>query len=199
MDIIFDLDGTLWDSTKVIKDAWNEVFRNNNLEEVSEEDLKGVFGLSMKELLAKLKPGANEELLYEMIETEHEHLKRYRGLAFKNTVDTIKELSKKHRLFIVSNCQKGYIDIFLDSYNLRDYFVDYMCWGDTLTIKGITIKMLMQRNSIKNACYIGDTRGDMKAASYAGIPFIYATYGFGEAESYEKRIDDISEVLDIFK
>ncbi len=134
-----------------------------------------------------------------MIEAEHEHLKRYRGLAYKNTVKTIKELSKNNRLFIVSNCQKGYIELFLDSYDLHEYFVDYMCWGDTFNMKGITLKELIERNNINNTCYVGDTSGDKSAAGYAGIPFIYAKYGFGYVEDYNYSIDDISEVIDLLE
>ncbi len=195
MDIIFDLDGTLWDSTKVIKDAWNEVFSHNNLEEISEDELKSVFGLDMKKIIQTLKPNASEDILFDLIEKEHEYLRRHRGLAYKNTVSTIKELSKNNRLFIVSNCQKGYIELFLDSYDLRDYIVDFMCWGDTLSMKGITLEKIMERNDIKNTCYIGDTSGDKSAADYAGIPFIYAAYGFGYVEDYVYRIDDIKEVI----
>ncbi len=199
MDIIFDLDGTLWDSTKVVRNAWNEVFTNHNLDEVSEDDLKGLFGLDMKEILKKLKPDVDEDILFDLIEAEHEHLSRYRGLAYKNTVSTIKELSKDNRLFIVSNCQKGYIELFLDSYDLNDCFEDFMCWGDTLSFKGITLEQLIERNGIKNTCYVGDTSGDKSAADYVGIPFIYARYGFGYVEDYSHSIDDISEVKDVVK
>ncbi len=197
MDIIFDLDGTLWDSTKVIKNAWNEVFSSNNMEKVREEDLKNLFGLDMKEILKQLKPEAKEDILLELIEKEHEYLKRQKGVAYKNTVRTIKELSKKNRLFIVSNCQKGYIELFLDSYDLRDYFEDFMCWGDTLSFKGITLKKIMEKNEIGPTCYVGDTSGDKSAADYADIPFIYARYGFGHVDSYAHAIDDIEEVIDL--
>ena len=53
----------------------------------------------------------------------------------------------------------------------------------------------MERNDIKSAVYVGDTEGDEKASRYAGIPFIYAAYGFGKAVSPDAVIKSIEELL----
>ena len=37
----------------------------------------------------------------------------------------------------------------------------------------------MERNRITSAAYVGDTQGDLEAARLAGIPFVWAAYGFG--------------------
>ena len=50
---------------------------------------------------------------------------------------------------------------------------------------------------MKNPIYVGDTSGDMEGAKIAGIPFVYASYGFGDVESFDYKIDDISELLDL--
>ena len=56
--IIFDLDGTLWDSTKALSKAWSAV--SENCEEVkrpiTEAELGSVMGLQMHEIAAKLFP-----------------------------------------------------------------------------------------------------------------------------------------------
>lgn len=199
MDIIFDLDGTLWDTSEIVLKAWNDVFIKNNLNIINKTDLKHVLGLDMISILKKLQPGADKGVLNEMIEYEENYLKKYKIGIYKNTTETIKKLSDEYRLFIVSNCQKGYIDIFLDLYDLRRFFVDYLCWGDTETIKGKTIRMLMEKNKSKKSCYVGDTTGDKEAAFYAGIPFIYAKYGFGDVKEYDYCIDDISDLKTIVK
>ncbi len=199
MDIIFDLDGTLWDSSEIVLKAWNDVFIKNNLNTINKNDLAKVLGLDMVSIFNKLQPGADKKVLDEMMEYEDIYLKKYKIGIYKNTIKTIKFLSDKYRLFIVSNCQKGYIDVFLDLYDLRKYFVDYLCWGDTKTIKGKTIKTLMDKNNITNACYVGDTSGDKEAALYAEIPFIYAKYGFGDVKEYDYCIDDISVLKTIIE
>lgn len=48
--------------------------------------------------------------------------------------------------------------------------------------------------------YVGDTEGDLKAARYARIPFIYAKYGFGQVSQYQydKVIESFKDLLSIF-
>ena len=55
----------------------------------------------------------------------------------------------------------------------------------------------MERNSLKNAIYVGDTIKDKEASDYAKIPFVYASYGFGTVDKYDFKIDDISELLNM--
>lgn len=61
------------------------------------------------------------------------------------------------------------------------------------------IKILMERNNIKTAVYIGDTEGDETAARFAGIPFIYAEYGFGTAQAPDASIKNIREIAECIK
>ena len=65
--------------------------------------------------------------------------------------------------------------------------------------KGQNISLLMERNGIKSAVYVGDTEGDEKAARFAGIPFIWASYGFGKAKKPDGVIDDICELKTVCK
>ena len=78
---------------------------------------------------------------------------------------------------------------------LEGLILDHLCFGDTNTCKGETIKTLMARNNITSACYVGDTLGDQEAADLAGIPFIYCTFGFGQVNHYWKKIDQFEELL----
>ena len=52
----------------------------------------------------------------------------------------------------------------------------------------------MERNGIKNAIYVGDTMSDKEAADYAKVPFVYASYGFGDVEAYDYKIDAIDNL-----
>ena len=53
------------------------------------------------------------------------------GNIYTNTISSVKKLFEKFDLYIVSNCQTGYIECFLNLYNLKDYFKDYECFGRT--------------------------------------------------------------------
>ena len=138
-----------------------------------------------------------EEYANEAFNKNVENLLKEGGTLYPNTRETIMKLSKKYKLFIVSNCVKGYIESFLKTSGLKDYFDDYESYGNTLLSKGENIKLVIERNNLKSPIYVGDTSGDMEGAKIADIPFVYAAYGFGKVESFDYKINDISELLDL--
>ncbi|WP_370314204.1 HAD family hydrolase [Guptibacillus hwajinpoensis] len=58
--------------------------------------------------------------------------------------------------------------------------------------------MIIERNNLTNPIYIGDTEGDLKASRYAGIPFVYAKYGFGEVSEYDEVINRFEELVKLY-
>jgi len=99
---------------------------------------------------------------------------------------------------VVSNCQEGYVKAFLDSMDMWKYFCDYEEWGRTYLLKAGNIRLVMERNGEDKAVYVGDIQKDSDASHEAGIPCIYAAYGFGEirdAEGVINRFDELPGVL----
>ena len=201
--IIFDLDGTLWNSTKAICDTWNVVLaRYPELNRrMTVEELYECMGLQMYDISAKLFPNLSKEmqkkLMDECCEYENEYLSIHGGELYEGLEEVLITLSAKCPLFIVSNCQDGYIECFLKAHNLSNYFVDTECWGRTRVSKGESNKILMNRNNLTHPVYVGDTVGDAQSAIDAGIPFVYAAYGFGSVHQYEYMINSIKELLTI--
>ena len=83
----------------------------------------------------------------------------------------------------------------MDKMGLTPYIQGHLCFGDTGTSKGQTIAKLMETHNIKDCIYIGDTQGDYKATVEAGIPFIWASYGFGNPDGYTIKIDRFEDLL----
>ena len=98
------------------------------------------------------------------------------------------------RLYIVSNCQCGYIEVMLKTTGLGKYVTDTLCFGQTQTSKGRTIRTLMEKNGLKDVFYVGDTQGDADACKEAQIPFVFATYGFGNVPDAKWSIDSVTEL-----
>ena len=113
--------------------------------------------------------------------------------------ETIQKLSKKYPLFIVSNCQAGYIEAFLENTGLQKYFADHLCPDDTGRLKADNIKIIMEQNGIEEAVYVGDTQGDADACKEAGVPMVYAAYGFGKVEDECVTIQQFDQLLDLYK
>ena len=120
------------------------------------------------------------------------------NIGYSGVRETIAKLAKNHRLFIVSNSQCGYPELCMEKLGLTPYISGHLCFGDTGTEKGETIRRLMARHDITSAVYIGDTQGDLDAARVAGIPFIFAAYGFGNPDSYEARIETPEQLPELF-
>ena len=68
-------------------------------------------------------------------------------------------------------------------------------FGDTGTSKGKTIRTLMEKYNITSCAYIGDTQGDYEATVEAGVPFLWASYGFGTPAGYAGKIDSFTDLL----
>ena len=85
----------------------------------------------------------------------------------------------------------------MKAHDTKKYFLDTECWGRTRLPKGESNRLLIERNKLKHPVYVGDTQGDAQSAIDAGIPFIYAAYGFGEVKKYDAKIDSFDELLDI--
>lgn len=198
--IIFDIDGTLWDSTQPLLDSWNMAISDHVGPEhqITKEYLAGLLGLPMNAIAAALFPNHSEDEQLRLgaicFDYENRYLETHPGTLFPDVKEVITALSKKYNLYIVSNCQCGYIDIFLRTSGLAPYVKDFLCYGDTLTSKGKTIRTLMKKNNLENVVYVGDTQGDANACKEADIPFIFVTYGFGDVPDAKIKIDSLTEL-----
>ena len=85
----------------------------------------------------------------------------------------------------------------MDKLAIRHLFEGWLCFGDTGTCKGETIKILMERHGIEKAVYIGDTQGDLEASRYAGLPFVFCKFGFGEPEQWDAAVDSFPELMEV--
>lgn len=203
--IIFDLDGTLWDSRMAICDIWKDVLSKHNAgkSEITLEEMKNSMGRQIHEIAAMYFPDLDEEfrmsLMNECCHIQTTYLAQYGGILYDNLESTLKELSKKYKLFIVSNCQDGYIEAFLTYHKLGKYFTDYECPGRTGLSKGENNKLIIQRNNLKSPIYVGDTQGDADSAKFAQIPFVFAEYGFGNVSEYNYVIQQFKDLIDLDK
>ena len=102
-----------------------------------------------------------------------------------------------YSLYIVSNCQNGYIQLFLRVNKLEAYFADIECQGRTGRPKADNIALVVERNALDKAFYVGDTLLDMQSADGAGVPFIHAAYGFGKPDRDTYRISSIAELTEL--
>lgn len=203
--LIFDIDGTLWDSRALVAEGYNEVLNREGYPElcVDAEDLKKLFGKTMTEIADILLATVPEEKRYGIMDQcmevgDGKLLDDPCDIGYPGVVETLEELSKRYRLFIVSNSQRGYPETTMDKLGIGHLIEGHMCFGDTGTDKGTTIRILMEKYGIGSAVYIGDTQGDYEASCNAGLPFVWVSYGFGVPEGYAYKADSFPELAEIF-
>lgn len=203
--IMFDLDGTLWDVTETTVKAWNDTIGKMKevREPITKEQIDSVMGLRIHEIGERLFPYFNKDKQLEVVtkccNNQCEWILKEGGVLYPSLEETLKTLSEKLPIFIVSNCEKGYIEAFFGYHGLGKYFTGYECAGNTGCSKGENIKIVADRFKLKSPVYVGDTQGDCDAAEIAGVPFVYASYGFGEVKKYYYKLEAISDVTRLVK
>lgn len=203
-NLIFDLDGTLWDSRATIIKIWNEVLGKHQLikKALKPEDMDQYMGLLAHDIVKDIIPGISDlqarKILSEIVAEENKTLHLEGGILYDGVKETLKSLADTYSLFIVSNCQDGYIESFLEYYQFNDLFMDFESHGRTQKNKSENIQLLMERNQLspEDTVYIGDTQTDYDSAKSNGLSFIFCTYGFGKLTDplYEPGINTFPEL-----
>lgn len=199
--IIFDLDGTLWDSTSNVTAAWQAAKEQVDYiqEDFTQAMIRSITGMTYKSIFETLLPYLDEEKRNEFkalaAKSELEILYAKGGELYPGLEETLKYLLNKYRLFIVSNCQSGYIEVFFKISGMEHYFGGHQCYGTKSLPKAENIKDIINDHNLKSPVYVGDTMGDYNAASQAGVPFVFANYGFGVVA--EDQVATISKFSDL--
>lgn len=202
--LIFDIDGTLWDSRALVAEGYNIQLRAEGYPHlcVTAEDLKPLFGKVMTEIadviLAAVPEADRYSLMERCMETENRYLQDNPcQIGYPKVKETLAKLSEHHRIFIVSNSQCGYPQLCMEKLGLTPYIQGHLCFGDTGTSKGKTIRTLMEKYDITSCAYIGDTQGDYEATLEANVPFIWCSFGFGAPDGYTKKVNSLEELLNL--
>lgn len=206
--LILDVDGTIWNTTGIVADAWNEVIDKffPQVPHVTAEILKGQFGKPMDVIADNLFSNLNQEeknlIMEKCCEGEQKALlENNKNITYNNVVETIKKISTRIPVYIVSNCQSGYIEVVMEKNGIADYIKDFECFGNTGLLKDENISLVVKRNNLKAPVYVGDTQGDYEACKKAGVPFIWAAYGFGRPEDNDyyfklEKFQQLESLLD---
>ena len=201
--IIFDMDGTLWDSAAGVAESWNDAMRQTGYERkpLTARDIQSVMGKTMEDIAEILFPDLNqadqENFLNLCYQLENDYLRKHGGVLYPNIRQIMEHLKETYHLYIVSNCQSGYIEAFLDYYQFHDLIEDIACYGDNGKPKGVNIALLCERNGLDDAVYVGDIQGDYDESMKAGVRFIHAAYGFGSIRENVPEIHKFEDLVGI--
>ena len=202
--ILFDLDGTLWDSADAVAVSWEDALKEclDVPKKITGQMMRDVMGKSMFEiadiLFAEYEFDTRRRLLEYCCNEENAYIRRHGGQLFAGVEDTLQALRQEgYALYIVSNCQEGYIEAFLSYHKLDRYFDGFECFGRTKQGKAGNIRLVMEQGQIGQALYLGDTQGDYLAATEAGVPFVHARTGYGVVEAEVPFITELRQLPEL--
>lgn len=204
--VLFDLDGTLVDSTDCMTQAIHlSVEDMPNVEEPSRELVRSAYGLAGGDFWARVVPNATPQEV-NMIRTRRntflDQLVKGNDLLFPKVRETLAALKEQgHTISTASNCGTHYLDMILDTQDIRQYFSSPICLGSINgQRKAEILAAHFERFPKKDAYMVGDRSSDIEAANEHQIPAVVCTYGFGNEEEWAKadyKISSIEEVLPI--
>jgi len=199
--IIFDMDGTLVDSSITIVNAINHV-RNNLQLPPMETEL----------ILEKVNdPHLNPAKFFYEVDAftpQHEawfsgyytdnhekELQLYSGI--ENLLQNLK--NKGFRLAIATNAYRGSTIESLSHLKILDYFESLACYDDVG--RGKPAPDMLERNledlkiEAKDAFFVGDSERDMLASKSANIDYVMINWGFSDYEDAIHHVDELEKVI----
>ncbi|MTI96106.1 MAG: HAD family hydrolase [Firmicutes bacterium] len=209
--IMFDLDGTLFQVHLISLPAMRQGFetlRERGLwpEVPDDEKIKGVYGMTDKEIWDYLLPGAEPEvkkLAREIIEdNELRNIDLDAGKLFDGAAETLATLAAGgHQLFVVSNGGEDYVKSVCRHHGLAPYLTGIYSAGEYKTeTKVQLLAAAVREHKLSPGWMVGDRDSDITAARGNGFVPVACTYGYGSPEEHSDAayiIENISEILTI--
>jgi len=197
MTILFDLDGTLIDSTEAILESFHNSFDLHQHPHPSDEAIKALIGHPLDVMYAEL--GIEQSGVWEFVDTYKEH---YREISTQKTVllpqarEAVEEAARFARLGIVTTKTGKYSRVLMEHFGLMEHFEVLIGREDVQNPKPHPEpieKAVEKMKVLKERCWmIGDTRLDIASANSAGIRSVGVLSGYDNLKQL-KTLTDIIE------
>jgi len=195
MIILFDLDGTLIDSTDAIVSTFHHSFDVHGFSHAKDEDIKALIGYPLDVMYAKL--GVDEDKVWDFVDT---YKQRYRVISKIQTtllpraVEAIELASSFATLGIVTTKTGKYSKELMEHFGLMKYFDVLIGREDVINPKPHAepiLKALSQLPKDDDVWMIGDTKLDLISADNAKVKSIGLLCGYGKKDELLKFTDVI--------
>lgn len=199
--IIFDLDGTLFQTDTVFVNAFRKICASRGVRPQSEEEIKGLIGAPMTEICRNtfgenLTDSEIDQIRSEIRELENENLDQS-GRLYDDVNSMLEQLELAgFTLCICSNGSKPYVENILEKFDIKNKFSIVKSRNEGLT-KTHLIKQILDECKCCSAIVVGDTSYDFEAAKETGCLSIGVSYGYG-GDAYEHADFSVHQAIDIF-
>ena len=199
--ILFDLDGTLIDSTEAIVSTFLHSF--NQLEfnfTGNEEDIKNLIGYPLDIMYKDL--GVEEDRVWDFVDTYKQRYKiisKEKTLLLENAYEAVELASQIGRVSVVTTKTRTYTMPLLEHFNIAQFFEIVTDRENVQNPKPhpepilITLEQMNYNKDIHDVWMIGDTKLDLIAANEANVNSIGLLCGYGNEEELRKYTSNIKQ------
>ncbi len=198
--IIFDLDGTLVDSSKLLSNAINYVRSKIGLEALPTEEI--LQAINSKEINAAkhlyhtqvFLPKYTRWFQEYYAQNYHQEVELYEGVF-----DLLQKSKKRYKLSLATNAYRVSALQVLNFLEIEEFFDTIICGDDVINPKPhpeMILKTIKDTcSSTTNSLLIGDSPNDIEAAWAAGVKSIHVAWGFSEIEDGCKSVEELAKML----
>ena len=187
MPILFDLDGTLIDSTEAILESFHNSYDVHQRPHPKDEAITALIGHPLDVMYREL--GIEEAMVWTFVDTYkmyYRQISTQKTVLLENAREAVEAASKFARLGVVTTKTGLYSRELLEHFGLMDYFEVLIGREDVENPKPHAEpieKAIAHLKCDKNGCWmIGDTRLDAESAKNAAIECVGVTSGYDNAE-----------------
>lgn len=208
-NILFDLDGTLSDSSVGIFKAVEYAFPKHNMAVPEVEKLKTFIGPPLEISFANYFEG---EEVWKVLDTFREYynpIGQYENRVYDGIAEVLTELRNRgYKIYVATSKGETSAKEVLEKFNLAEKFDDIIGASlmDRVRSKSDVLRKLFNKIPLNKSetLLIGDTKYDCEGAQIAGIDCGVVTYGFGNEEDFlpydpKFKVDTAYQILDYFK
>lgn len=212
--MIFDMDGTLFQTETALLPAYHQMFdilRAEGLytgETPPERLILGSLGMLLEEIWKIVIPDADENVRSRandlLLDLQLEVLKGGEALLYPNVQETLEQLRERGvRLFVASNGLEGYVKGVSDALGIASLFESQYSAGEYQTAtKVLLVEMLLKNHGVNSAWMVGDRSSDVQAGRGNGLGVIgcaYADFGANkELEDADVKITKFGQLLELY-